>query len=213
MASRLRVLFGVSVLGAVLVELGCGRDFECLVNFDCQQPHPGFVCAHNQCVPPPLAPDKLTGSSSPADAGTSLDPEADLDSGSAPPPDAGQPVADAGVADAGPTSGTYTLNLRNFDAHSGQNIHLKLKSSNGSVVYGEVTAAVSAGGTAQLVLPGVLSAGMTYRADFYADVNQDGLYQFPGDRAWRKTVTAPTSSPDLSERFNYTFAFTDIRPY
>jgi hypothetical protein len=116
----------------------------------------------------------------------------------------------------GGSKGDYTLNLTSFTPHNGENIMLKVKSSDGATTLGEADADI-ASGTATLTVPGVLEEGKTYRVDFFADTDGDGIYDEPTsstdfpNHSWRRTVTG--KSAGVTESFPHDADWTDISPF
>jgi len=153
-----------------------------------------------------------------------MEPDADMeppDAGMEPPdagmePDAGPADAgskpDAGKADAG-VGGNYVLNLSGFNAFAGDMVHLKVKSSTGATTYGQAQGRVNAAGNVRLTVNAVLFTGVSYRADFYVDVNNDNAYSFTQDHSWRRAVTGPASNGNLNDNFTFNTTYTDITPF
>jgi hypothetical protein len=121
----------------------------------------------------------------------------------------------------GASKGTYTLNLTGFDFHISQTVYLKVKLDGGTL--GAASGVVSGQATLTLNVPDVLDTGVTYNADFFADVDGNGVYTPPSpptgvppmqqfiDHSWRRTVVGNKSG--FTDNFKHNSDWTDISPF
>lgn len=101
----------------------------------------------------------------------------------------------------------FTLNLSNMNPHVGQKFELRVVEEESGKEVGRKSFDSILLPNFMVKVPG-LEAGKNYRADFYADLNQSGLYDAPPvDHAWREIFT---SSGDASADFSHNTSFTDI---
>ncbi len=105
------------------------------------------------------------------------------------------------------------LDLSNMTPHVGQGLYYRLTEiASGMELSRGWTASVPAPDLS-LWLPG-LQVGGDYYLDFFADLNQNGVYDAPGmgDHAWRMEIMDATGNEELS--FTHNTTFTDIKwPY
>ncbi len=114
------------------------------------------------------------------------------------------------IGAAAPVEGlNFIINFTGMTPHVGQLLELRLiDDSTGNVVgayrLGQVPTA-----NFTLAIPGVVDAGTTYRAEFYADFNLSGTYDVPPvDHAWSVKGTADAAG--LAIDFAHNVDFTDI---
>jgi hypothetical protein len=101
------------------------------------------------------------------------------------------PGCDTGGATT-PARYPLTLNLNGMAPHVGQAFHVRVVhvASNHEITRATVNP-VTDPVLFTVFMPDILIAGETYNVDFFADNNNNGLYDtFPIDHTWRRTITA-----------------------
>ena len=101
-----------------------------------------------------------------------------------------------------------TLNLLSMNPHLGQLFEVRVIDLYDMREIGRVSLDAIVVPDFKVVIPG-LQTGHTYRVDYYADFNKNGMYDAPpADHAWREQVTA---TGDAQIDFTHSTNFTDIK--
>ena len=101
-----------------------------------------------------------------------------------------------------------TVNFQNMNPHVGQKFELRVVELGSGMEVGRRTVDAIAGADFSVQIPGIMP-GNSYDIDFYADFNQNGLYDRPSDdHAWR--ITLESVSGDTTVDFSHNTNFTDI---
>ncbi len=105
------------------------------------------------------------------------------------------------------SSGLLRVNFSGMNPHVGQMLELRVRNSNtGREVERHRRMIVQPDFSVEI--PGV-QPGEDYQVDFYADFNQNGLYDAPPmDHAWQESFTATGATDELS--FQHNTGFSDI---
>lgn len=104
-------------------------------------------------------------------------------------------------------SGLLTVDFAGMNPHIGQLLELRVLESGSGKEIGRIRQMVVVPDF-QVEIPG-LKPGQEYTMDFYADLNQNGIYDAPPmDHAWRENFTAPAGNMTFS--FDHNTNFTDI---
>ncbi|RME02158.1 MAG: hypothetical protein D6814_00130, partial [Calditrichaeota bacterium] len=100
----------------------------------------------------------------------------------------------------------FTLNLKNMNPHVGQKFEARVIDLSTMKEVGRASLNAILVPNFQVMIPGVHPGG-TYWVDFYADLNQNGLYDSPpSDHTWREEFT---SDGDTQVDFTHNTNFTD----
>jgi len=103
----------------------------------------------------------------------------------------------------------FALNFENMTPHLGQLIELRVVKENDNTEVGRVSLDSIVVNNFTLTIPG-LESSTGYRADFYADFNNNGQYDAPPtDHAWRINFT--TEEGNAVQNFSHNTNFTDIQ--
>lgn len=103
----------------------------------------------------------------------------------------------------------YTLNFGNMSPHSGQVLELRIVREDNNTEIGRIRLDSITVSNFSLSVPGIES-GTAYRADFYADFNNNSKYDAPpADHAWRLTFNSENSN--FVQNFSHNTNFTDIQ--
>ncbi len=103
----------------------------------------------------------------------------------------------------------FTLHLKAMNPHLGQLFEMRVVDENSGDEVGRTRLESILVPDFSVFVPGIRQGG-SYRADFYADFNQNGQYDSPPtDHAWREAFTAPNG--DASVEFTHNTNFTDIQ--
>jgi len=104
-------------------------------------------------------------------------------------------------------SSTLTVDFTNMTPHLGQMLELRVTETASGKEVDRYKGTIGVKDF-QVEIPGI-RAGQEYNVDFYADLNQNGLYDAPPtDHAWRETFTAAGGNQTVA--FSHNTNFTDI---
>lgn len=102
----------------------------------------------------------------------------------------------------------FTLELDSMDPHVGQLIGLRVEDNVTGLEIGRTRIESIRGPVFSLSVPGI-RVGRLYEAEFFADFNNNGLYDSPpNDHAWKLEFTSTTG--DVTLGFTHNTDFTDI---
>ncbi|MFN3695100.1 MAG: T9SS type A sorting domain-containing protein, partial [Ignavibacterium sp.] len=101
-----------------------------------------------------------------------------------------------------------TVNFSNMDSHLGQLLELRVENNNTNEEVGRVKVSAIPSSNFQVQIAG-LQIGPEYKIQFYADFNNNGLYDAPPiDHAWEINFTNNTG--DVNVNFSHNASFVDI---
>lgn len=103
----------------------------------------------------------------------------------------------------------FQLNLSDMSSHDGQLIEVRVINTDSGQAVGHYRITALATSDFSLPIPGIIEDGANYQVDFYADVNDNDMYDAPPiDNAWRRTGVGTSSG--LTITFARDDTFTDI---
>ncbi len=102
-----------------------------------------------------------------------------------------------------------TIDIVNISPHTGQMFELRVVDTDDDSEVGRMKRTIPIMPPVLSVVMPVVQVGHSYEVDFYADLNENGIYNAPPvDHAWRETVSNLAGNTTIS--FTHNLTFTDI---